>query len=75
MVRELEIDPAWGQTGFWIGEEVLEKGRFIACAALRAMRSLAPSRARFFCELCDSEGADPPRSSPEPTCHVLVAVW
>jgi hypothetical protein len=29
----------------------------------------------FFCEFCDSEGADPPRFSPEPTCHVLVAIW
>jgi hypothetical protein len=55
MVRELEIDPAWCQTGFWIGEEVLEEGRFIASAALRAMCSLAPSMARFFCELCDSK--------------------
>ena len=48
MVRELEIDPAWGQTGFWIGEEVLEKGRFIASAALRAMHSLAPLEGAVF---------------------------
>lgn len=24
---------------------------------------------------CDAEGADPPRFSAKPTCHVLVAIW
>jgi hypothetical protein len=67
MVRELEIDPAWCQTGFWIGEEVLEEGRFIASPALQAMCSMA----RFFCELCDSEGPIPHDSAPNP----LAMFW